>query len=195
MSKKKELQKKLEAIKVDLNSSHELKVYIKEQKNKISLVRAGVPIKNLQGSEMDIIHEEKLRKNHVLITDNVVFSDIVNYLVQDGILKLSDVQKLQNVPADSDKMLQLRISYLRGPKAYHSLRSALNESKHNHVRYDYIVKNLDECVVTPEDIGYSSDSKDGAAQIEEFVTSMKKEIDMVEDLMTDITNAEKKWPV
>ncbi len=55
--------------------------------NKQRLILAGVAAEILTGfSGMDPIHKQKLRKNHVVLEDHVVFAVIRAKLVEDDIL-------------------------------------------------------------------------------------------------------------
>ncbi len=138
-----ELKQQLENEK---DAAYDLTVLNKELVNKLSLVRDGVPVSTFYTPGMDVIHEVKLQENLLLITKNVVFTDIKNHLIQDRVLNLGQVQIIEKNPTDQGQMLELILRFLKGPEAYYHFRNCLKES------YRFVVTELDKFVVKREDI-------------------------------------------
>ncbi len=123
---------------------YEMGVRNKELENKLLLISDGVPVDIFDKVGMDILHEVKVRRNITNITENVAFSDIKGFLVQDGVLSISQVQAIESKPTDDAKIFDLVTRYLKGPNAYCCFRAALKKDNM------YIVEAIDEFVVKKE---------------------------------------------
>ncbi len=128
------------------DAAYDLTVLNKELENKLSLIRDGVPVSTFYTLGMDIIHEAKLQKNLLSITRSVVFTEIRDHLIQDGVLKMGQVQTISKKDTDQEQMSELILRFLKGPGAYYHFRNSLKEN------YIFLVDALDKFVVTKEHI-------------------------------------------
>ncbi len=161
-----------EKLRQEKEKSYDLGVEVRELKNKISLIRAGVPVSAFDTKGIDVIHKAKLRKNCHTIAEQVRFMDVLNHLIADHVLEGRDVETIESEKSDYARMSQLLLKYMSGPNGYPSLRRALRS------RYNHICQELDNTDVKKEDVRVETkeESADTVESIEEKITELQEKI-------------------
>ncbi len=176
-----------EKLQQEKEKSYDLGVEVRELKNKISLIRDGVPVTTFDTIGIDVLHQIKLIKNCHTIAEQVRFIDVCNHLIADNILESRDVETIESEKSDYARMSKLLHKYMSGPKAYPSLRRALR------IRYDHIFEGLDNTEVKKEEFGVEKMEVNGGnvESMEELRKLVKAASEKITDLQETIKQQDK----
>ena len=123
----------------------------REMRNLIDLADSGVPLDSLRASGMHPIHRQKLRLHRVELLKDIDAITATDHLLSKNILSEEDKNDiLAGGTLEGKNRILLEKLPKKGPKAYGEFRKYLVTN------CSWFAEDLDDTVVTAEDLGYTS---------------------------------------